>query len=104
MRARENTVTSTTTDATDTEFVGYEAAGKYVGLKKNTMSFYVHRGTGPAVLRRIPDRGYNRPVFLKSELDRWMANRPGRGFRSDLAHAGQGLACEACGALCTIGD
>ena len=93
-----------TTPADDEEFIGYSAAGRYVRLNKNTVSFYVHRGTGPRVDRRIADRGYNRPVFLKSDLDEWMNNRKGRGFRSDLAHAGAGIACAICEGPCTIGD
>jgi len=97
-------VTSTATDVPDEEFIGYGPAGKYVGLKPNTVSFYCQRGSGPEIDRRVADRGYYRPVFKKSKLDEWMSKRPGRGFRSDLAHAGYGIACDPCDGPCSIED
>lgn len=68
----------------DQEFIGYAPAGAYLGLKPTTLSSYVTIGIGPEIHRRQQDRGYSRPVFLKSELDSWNSTRPGRGARVDL--------------------
>ena len=73
---------------TVTEFVGYRAAGEYLGIPRNTLSSYVTRGIGPrAEPQRRAVRQYNLPVFTKEELDRWFANRPGQGARTDLLPA-----------------
>lgn len=69
----------------DQEFVGYGPAAEYLGLARNTLSSYVARGIGPEVARDQRRRQYMLPVFLKSELDRWRADRPGQGARTDLA-------------------
>jgi hypothetical protein len=70
---------------TQTEFVGYGPAAEYLGLKRNTLSSYVARGIGPEVDHREVEGQYNLPVFTKKELDRWKAERPGQGARTDLA-------------------
>ncbi|HEU4751974.1 MAG TPA: helix-turn-helix domain-containing protein [Armatimonadota bacterium] len=70
---------------TQTEFVGYGPAAEYLGLKRNTLSSYVARGIGPEIDRREVDGQYNLPVFTREELDRWKAERPGQGARTDLA-------------------
>jgi hypothetical protein len=68
-----------------TEFVGYGPASEYLGLARNTLSSYVARGIGPtAEPEPRADGQYNLPVFTKAELDRWKANRPGQGARTDL--------------------
>lgn len=67
-------------------FVGYGPAAEYLGIKRNTLSSYVARGIGPVPLPdRHADGQYNLPVFTKRELDRWKADRPGQGARTDLA-------------------
>jgi hypothetical protein len=76
-----------TTPDNATEFVGYGPAAEYLGLKRNTLSSYVARGIGPAIDRREPDGQYNLPVFTQEELDRWKADRPGQGARTDLVSA-----------------
>lgn len=70
---------------TQTEFVGYGPAAEYLGLKRNTLSSYVARGIGPEIDHREVDGQYNLPVFTRGELDRWKAERPGQGARTDLA-------------------
>jgi hypothetical protein len=70
---------------TQTEFVGYGPAAEYLGLKRNTLSSYVARGIGPEVDHREVEGQYNLPVFTKEGLDRWKAERPGQGARTDLA-------------------
>lgn len=73
-----------TTDDNPTEFVGYGPAAAYLGLKPNTLSAYVARGTGP---QPLPDRRavgqYNVPVFTREALDTWKQNRH-QGKRTDL--------------------
>jgi Helix-turn-helix domain len=69
---------------TSVEFVGYGPAAEYLGLKRNTLSSYVARGIGPAVKDRRPYGQYVLPVFDQAELDRWKAERPGQGARTDL--------------------
>jgi len=69
------------------EFVGYGPAAEYLGLKRNTLSSYVARGIGPEVKERRVDGQYVLPVFERSELDRWKAERPGQGARTDLVPA-----------------
>lgn len=76
-----------TTPDNATEFVGYGPAAEYLGLKRNTLSSYVARGIGPAIERRQVDGQYNLPVFTRGELDRWKADRPGQGARTDLVLA-----------------
>lgn len=72
---------------TSTEFVGYGPAAEYLGLKRNTLSGYVARGIGPEVKGRKVEGQYVLPVFDRDELDRWKANRPGQGARTDLVPA-----------------
>lgn len=67
-----------------TEFIGYGPAAEYLGLERNTLSSYVARGIGPVIARKEAREQYNLPVFTKAELDRWQANRPGQGARTDL--------------------
>lgn len=77
-----------------TEFVGYGQAAIYLGLKRNTLSSYVARGIGPQEKigpdgqpERRPYGQYRLPVFERHELDRWTADRPGQGARTDLVSA-----------------
>jgi hypothetical protein len=86
----------------DREFVGYPAAAKYLGLKTGTLSFYMGRGYGPKSTGRRTVGQYNQWVFLQSELDRWKANRPGRGARTDRMHAGAGNLCTPCEGNCVV--
>lgn len=76
-----------TSQGETTEFVGYGPAAEYLGLRRNTLSSYVARGIGPAIARRQVDGQYNLPVFTRDELDRWKADRPGQGARTDLVPA-----------------
>lgn len=69
------------------EFVGYGPAATYLGLQRNTLSSYSARGIGPEISRYDPVDQYNMPVFKRAELDRWKANRPGQGARTDLLQA-----------------
>ena len=78
----------------DRTFEGYGPAADYLGLQRNTLSSYVTRGIGPAVAKdgkgeeiRVVRGQYVLPVFRQSELDRWRAERPGQGARTDLATA-----------------
>lgn len=66
------------------EMVGYQAAADYLGLKRNTLSAYCSRGAGPKLARSTFRGQYVQPVFTRAELDRWRANRPGQGRRTDL--------------------
>ena len=66
------------------EIVGYGPAAKYLGLKRNTLSSYVARGSGPRVKERRIEGQYVLPVFDRAELDRWKNSRPGQGARTDL--------------------
>lgn len=70
-----------------TEFVGYGPAAEYLGLQRNTLSSYVTRGIGPQICERRPEGQYVFPVFTREELDRWKAQRPGQGARTDLTSA-----------------
>lgn len=81
-------MTSTRDDeALPSEFVGYGPAAEYLGLKRNTLSSYVARGIGPMVKDSQVQGQYVLPVFDRSELDRWVAHRPGQGARTDLVSA-----------------
>lgn len=80
------TVESQETETPD-RFVGYGPAAEYLGLKRNTLSSYVARGIGPVIDHREADGQYNLPVFTRTELDRWKAERPGQGARTDLVGA-----------------
>lgn len=88
----------------DQEFVGYKAAGAYVGVSANTLSSCVSQGTGPDILRKVANGQYVSPVFLASELKRWVKNRPGKGARTDRMHTFNGRACGICGGSCAVGD
>lgn len=79
----------TDTDAQETpdQFVGYGPAATYLGLQRNTLSSYNARGIGPKIDHYEVEDQYNKPVFLRSDLDEWRANRPGQGARTDLIGA-----------------
>lgn len=69
-------------------YVGYGPAAEYLGLQRNTLSSYVTRGIGPTPLPEREAQGqYLLPVFTQDELDRWKADRPGQGARTDLVSA-----------------
>lgn len=68
----------------DQRFVGFGPAAKYLGLQRNTLSSYSARGIGPKIHDHEVEDQYNKPVFLKSDLDEWRDNRPGQGARTDL--------------------
>lgn len=78
-----------TTQSDETqEFVGYGPAAEYLGIKRNTLSSYVARGIGPEALpEKHADGQYNLPVFTRTSLDTWKAQRPGQGARTDLVSA-----------------
>lgn len=67
-----------------TQFVGYGPASIYLGFKRNTLSSYEARGIGPKIDHREVVDQYSMPVFLRADLDDWLANRPGQGARTDL--------------------
>ncbi len=69
------------------EFVGFGPAADYLGLKRNTLSSYVARGSGPRVKERRIEGQYVLPVFEVADLDRWRDSRPGQGARTDLIPA-----------------
>jgi predicted DNA-binding transcriptional regulator AlpA len=71
----------------DVEFIGYAEAAAYLGMKRNSLSSCVAKGTGPQVHRREIRRQYVLPVFRKSDIDEWVRNRPGQGFRTDMLPA-----------------
>lgn len=74
----------------DQEFVGYGPVAEYLRISRNTMSHYVNTGTGPKAQkdRRIVG-GHALRVFKRSDVDAWNKDRPGKGFRSDLALPGK---------------
>lgn len=76
-----------TDQETDEEFVGYASAAEYLGIQRNTLSSYMARGTGPEPKERRVEGQYFLPVFTRGELDRWVAQRPGQGARTDLIPA-----------------
>lgn len=69
--------------ATDDEVIGNAAAAAYVGVGTSTWSGYVTRLRAPAPIRREVVRGYAQPVWRTTDLDAWMAERPGQGARTD---------------------
>lgn len=72
-------------DATaDDEIKGNEQAARYVGVSVNTWRPYVARGQAPAPDRREIQGGHAIPVWKRSTLDHFKANRPGPGARTDL--------------------
>lgn len=71
----------------DVEIIGNDAAADRVGLSPVTWRVYVSRGYAPAPHRREIQGGYARPVWWRSALDEWRANRPGQGARTDLTRA-----------------
>ncbi len=77
-------MTSPVSMAEDEKFVGYGKAAEYLGLQRNTLSSYVARSIGPKIHGHQVDGQYNLPVFVRSDLDEWRANRPGQGARTDL--------------------
>lgn len=99
--------TTTQPEAEDQEFIGYGPVVDYLAsigtkVQRGTMSFYMNKGYGPTPKERRVVGQYVKFVFTKSELDRWAANRPGRGARTDRMHAGLGRACPICKTLCTV--
>lgn len=93
---------TTTEPAEDEEFVGNGSAADYLGLKRGTLSYYLGKGYGPPTRGKRAVGQYNLHVFLKSDLDHWKANRPGRGARTDRMHAGAGNECRPCGGICKV--
>jgi len=61
------------------ELIGNEAAAAYVGLKASTWRPYVKAGHAPSPHRREVRGGHALPVWTRTALDEWKANRPGRG-------------------------
>jgi len=85
MMTREGETVTTQEGHPRTEFVGYAAAARYLGIKRNTLSSYVARGIGPQALSKKRAVGqYNLPVFTRACLDAWRELRPGQGARTDL--------------------
>ena len=80
-------MTNSETQETPEQFVGYGPAGEYLGLKRNTLSSYNARGIGPRIDHYEVEDQYNKPVFLRRDLDEWRDNRPGQGARTDLIGA-----------------
>lgn len=52
---------------------------KLAGIGVSTLSTYVSRGYGPPVTKVA---GYT--LFLRADVDAWLAKRPGQGARADL--------------------
>lgn len=73
--------------AEDQKFIGYGPAAEYLGLKRNTLSSYSARGIGPRIHAYEVEDQYNKPVFVRSDLDEWRQYRPGQGARTDLVSA-----------------
>lgn len=55
-------------------------AAERAGIERSTLATYVLRGHGPKV---TPVAGRN--LFLRADIDDWLAQRPGQGARTDLA-------------------
>lgn len=68
----------------DEEIKGNEEAARYVGVSVNTWRPYVARNQAPRPDRREIQGGHAVPVWKRSTLDKWKANRPGPGARTDL--------------------
>lgn len=66
------------------EFVGHKAAAAYIGIDEKTLSGYTARGTGPRIAERRVVGQYLQMVYLRKDIDTWMADRPGQGKRTDL--------------------
>lgn len=95
-------MSETTAPEADEEFIGYQAAADYLGIRKGTLSWYMGKGYGPDFKERRAMGQYNRYIFTRAQLDYWQANRPGRGARTDRMHADAGQQCNPCGGPCTV--
>lgn len=55
-------------------------AARLAGIAPSTFSTYVMRGYGP---KSTKVAGYT--LFLRSDVEEWLAKRPGQGARTDLS-------------------
>lgn len=71
--------------AEDPDVIGNDAAAEYVGVRPGTWRPYVKRHQAPQPYRReVTASGHALPVWHRSQLDNFKANRPGQGARTDL--------------------
>lgn len=68
--------------ATD-DVIGNDAAASLAGVRPGTWRTYVTRGQAPQPYRHEISRGHALPVWRRSALTDWLANRPGQGARTD---------------------
>lgn len=66
------------------EYMGPAEVAAYVGLAPMTIRDYASKGRMPKPDVRIGPVG----GWSKETIDEWVANRPGRGARTDLASKG----------------
>lgn len=67
-----------------TRYLGLQAFAQRVGLERGTISRYLHKGYLPTPDVLIVDGSREARGWTEASIDEWMANRPGRGARTDL--------------------
>ncbi len=65
----------------DDEKLTVAQVAERAGIKPVTWRGYVHGGQAPA---KDGEHDRRTPWWYASTIDRWIANRPGRGARTDL--------------------
>jgi DNA-binding transcriptional MerR regulator len=65
------------------ERLSVSAAAKRAGIKTDTFRAYVSRGLAPQP--DGVDETFGRKYWYAATIDRWDAERPGRGARTDLS-------------------
>lgn len=60
-----------------------EEAAQLAGVTATSWVSYVARGTAPKAIGHHPGNGLL--IWDRAQVQAWVENRPGRGFRSDLA-------------------
>lgn len=65
-------------------FLGLSAVAERAGLEKNMVSNYLMRGYLPEPDAVIVEGAREVRGWLPETVDVWLANRPGRGARTDL--------------------
>lgn len=69
----------------DDRLVGHDSAAAYAGVTSATWRAYTANGTAPAPDGREPHSTLPhilRPWWHASTIDRWKAERPGKGWRA----------------------
>ncbi len=69
-------------------YLGLAALAERAGLAKGTVSAYLSRGYLPEPDAVIVEGRREARGWLPETVDAWLANRPGRGARTDLRARG----------------